>query len=567
MDNIKTSGKILILVVIAAIGMVAIGVRGWSSLSKAGDDMTRMYERQLQGIRLLGDMNEAMRVAQVRVYQAVVDPVCASEVKKGMDQKLGEFERDLVEYKKITANTPEVASQVSEMEGNWNKFRDAAKATMAVAETGNTKAGLNTYNSQMKKPTADLRDNVGKLLKDVEERAEGINKQNAVDNRNAIISMVVITVIALVILVVLSIITIKAITGPLYAMIDTCNKLKAGDFRHEGEKATRGDEFGDAERALFETSETINKFMRNISMSGEQIAASSEELTANSNETAKAATQVAENVTMAANVVSDQQRSVDSGSEKVAMISTSVDGMKMQADQASESAMTAAKEATTGASEVDGSVQQIRNVEQTVRQTAELVDKLGERSQEIGSIVETITGIAGQTNLLALNAAIEAARAGEHGRGFAVVAEEVRKLAEQSREAAEKISTLIGGIQTDTATAVTSMQEGRKAVIEGAQSVDGLRETFDHIKNLIQQVSEKVDAMAKSVDGVANEADGITSEMQAIDSGAKKVADEMQSVSAAAQQQSASSQEIASASDALAQLAQDMQNELSKYKF
>ncbi len=566
MDNIRTAGKIMILVVIAAIGMAVIGARGWMSLNKAGDDMTRMYEKQLQGIRIIGDMNECMRVAQVRTYQAIADPARAQEVKKGQIQKLEEFQKHLDEYKNLI-HRPEAMEQVRQLEENWNKFRDGAKATMAIAETGNSRGGLASYNSVMKKPCADLRDNLTKLLKMAQERAAEINAQNEVDNRNAIIGMTAITVIALVILAALAILITRAITTPLGNMIDTCNRLKARDFRQTGERATRSDEFGDVERALYDMCGSVNNFMHIISDSSNLIASSSEQLTANSHETAKAAMQVAENVTSAASVVAEQQRSVDKGSEQVSMISTSVDGMRMQAEQAAGSANNAATEARNGSSEVDGSVAQIKNVEKTVSDTAELVEKLGARSQEIGSIVETITGIAGQTNLLALNAAIEAARAGEHGRGFAVVAEEVRKLAEQSREAAEKISELISDIQNDTATAVTSMQDGRRAVVEGAQSVDGLRATFDHINDLINQVSSKVTTMSKSVDGVAGEASGIADEMQAIDNGAKKVSDEMQSVSAAAEEQSASSQEIASASDALAKLALDMQAELSKYKF
>ena len=115
------------------------------------------------------------------------------------------------------------------------------------------------------------------------------------------------------------------------------------------------------------------------------------------------------------------------------------------------------------------------------------MDKLGERSQEIGAIVDAISDLAGQTNLLALNAAIEAARAGEQGRGFAVVAEEVRKLAEESHSAAQKISMLINDIQTDTGKAVESMNEGRDIVVQGAHSVDELRHVFHEIQDIVAE--------------------------------------------------------------------------------
>lgn len=566
MNNLKVTFKILILVVIAVIGMTITGIRGVQSISQGGESLEYLYENELQAISHVGRLIEKMRVIQVRSMQAIADPGRADEVAKSQAQDIKEFDELWNEYYKLCQD-PEEKAEADAAYALWQKFKVSVPAVIPAVKAGGATAGTAEYNKAGKDDTVKLRNALNKLQEESVEDAEKVNIQNKADNSNAIQVMVLTSIVCLLLQLIVSFFIIREIKNPLNNMVEECRKLHRGEFKVNGEASTRGDEFGDVERALYEMTKSVNKFLNDVANSTEQIASASEELTASSMQSAMAATSVAQSVTGAAEIVVEQQTAVDNGSTGVRSITESVESVNEESKKIAGNAQDAAAKAHNGSKAVTKSVEQIHSVEETVQSTALLVDKLGERSQEIGAIVDTISNLAGQTNLLALNAAIEAARAGEQGRGFAVVAEEVRKLAEQSGDAANHIAELISAIQNDTAKAVKSMTEGREAVDIGAKSVEGLSQVFDEINELIAQVSDRIQAMSESVALVAKQAEGITGEMSSIDSGAQRVAEEMQSVSAATQQQSASAEEIASSSDALAKLAQEVKDVLGRFKF
>lgn len=205
-------------------------------------------------------------------------------------------------------------------------------------------------------------------------------------------------------------------------------------------------------------------------------------------------------------------------------------------------------------------------ISQSVSRSAQVVTTLGARSQEIGQIIDTISGIASQTNLLALNAAIEAARAGEQGRGFAVVAEEVRKLAEQSQEAAKKIAQLIGEIQSETATAVAAMDAGTKEVEQGNQVVATAGDAFQEISSFIAVISEQVTAMSEAFSAITKGNEIMVSSIHTIDEHSRQTSEQTQTVSAATEEQSASMEEIASSSQALSCMAEELRETVAKFK-
>jgi len=203
-----------------------------------------------------------------------------------------------------------------------------------------------------------------------------------------------------------------------------------------------------------------------------------------------------ENMTLQADELSRnasrQAELTDQSRQSVSEMTVAIQQMAENVQEVTSSALNAARQAEAGEQQLNLAIGQIATISQTVNSTADIIADLGVKSQEIGQIVDLITSIADQTNLLALNAAIEAARAGQQGRGFAVVAEEVRKLAEESGEAANRIAQLIWEIQNEADRAVKSMADGTREVAKGSEVVNEAGRAFQEIIKAVNIVSQQI---------------------------------------------------------------------------
>ncbi|NLK87858.1 MAG: methyl-accepting chemotaxis protein [Clostridiaceae bacterium] len=195
-----------------------------------------------------------------------------------------------------------------------------------------------------------------------------------------------------------------------------------------------------------------------------------------------------------------------------------------------------------------------------------VVENLTNTTKDIGKFVQSIEDIAEQTNMLALNAAIEAARAGEAGKGFAVVAEEVRQLADQSRQSTEEIINLMESISEESQMAIKAMDLMRNASEEQNIAVDSTNKAFDDIANGIGTIVEKIKAVNDAVLVMQRDKDNVISAIENISSVSEETAASSQEVAATTEQQLKEIDEMKVAAAQLDELVQELDKKLKKFK-
>ena len=381
-----------------------------------------------------------------------------------------------------------------------------------------------------------------------------------------IFSIALAVVVIMIICILVSNFFIGKMVGQLDDVVGVMKKISSGNLRIDDLHIKSNDELGILAESVNDMKIRLKNLLTKIAECSERVAASSEELTAGTQQTNESINMVAKNMTVLTNGTAEQEQTIQHLEERIQDMHEKMDVLRATAKEMEQIARDSANNAAIGKEKVNIAIDVMKNIAAQVSSSAKVVGELGKRSDEIGQIAETISGIASQTNLLALNAAIEAARAGEHGRGFAVVAEEVRKLAEQSGAATETISKLISTIQKDTNSAVESIEKGNQSVKAGTQSVAETGVAFLGIETQSNKLTINVDKSLVDIGAIDASNKEILTAMEQVRKIANQSSENADSISAATQEQSATMQEVANSSKILAELANEMQGEVSQFK-
>jgi methyl-accepting chemotaxis protein len=303
-----------------------------------------------------------------------------------------------------------------------------------------------------------------------------------------------------------------------------------------------------------------------ISIESQSLSASSEQLLASSEQSNQTINQVVSAIQAIASGADAQLQSTEESAKAMEEMAEGIKRIADSSSEVSETSIEASKQANEGNQAIQKAIDQMDLIRASVSDSSQLVKQLGARSQEIGQIVDAITEISAQTNLLALNAAIEAARAGEHGRGFAVVADEVRKLAEQSRQSAEQIVTIIRHVQMETDHAIVSMDRGDQEVRTGTVIMQEAGEAFRKIIHAVQEVADQIQEVSAASEEMSASTQQVAASLQNMKSIAHVASSNTESVAASSEEQLATMEEISSAVDALTKMSQDLFDITQRFK-
>ncbi|WP_214736690.1 HAMP domain-containing methyl-accepting chemotaxis protein [Exiguobacterium sp. s162] len=355
------------------------------------------------------------------------------------------------------------------------------------------------------------------------------------------------------------------VTAPLRFLAKEVDVVAEGDLTREDLQALTQDEIGQLmtgfNRMKGNLRELIDRVTQNaqeITAQSEELYASTEEMASQTEETTRLIDRIVEETVAQAKEATGTSQAVAAADEGIGRIAGSIGSID---DDVSQSLKLAEEGGATMAQAKD----EVLALERETRRTGESISALKQQSDEIALITEVIQSITDQTNLLALNAAIEAARAGEQGKGFAVVAEEVRKLAEQSKQSATQIAGLIESIQAQSNAVLDQHVVSAKRVETNTLLLERATRAFEQIVSQLETSVDNTSHIRIASHEIAETTKQVATSSLQMSQDSEGMADTMRTVGETADAQLAMIQELNGVAESLGNMTSDLQTLIGRF--
>jgi methyl-accepting chemotaxis protein len=388
-----------------------------------------------------------------------------------------------------------------------------------------------------------------------------LNSESNILRNNTLIIGLISFIFAMFVALIIS----RSISNPLEKLVELMKKAKDGNLDLHIVDDNK-DEISEVISAFNDMVKKINTLIRDVKNLVENVSNNTKIITEVSEHSYASSEEIAATMSEITKGASDQAISANEGMDYMNQLSHEINMVSNKTENVSlvlEKTKQMKQDAIISVKTLNSKAEETSKVSAKI---AEDVNILNLNIKDIKAIVELIVGIADQTNLLSLNAAIEAARAGESGRGFAVVAEEVRKLADKSKESSIQITNIINDIQHKTEVVV---KEATSSSIVVKQQMDAVEKTDIAFKTIFEgmdQIEEQLKEMVGSIDEIVSSKDKTKISMESISSVSEETAATTEQVSDATQEQIEGIQKVSEFAQELNEVVDTLNSAISQFK-
>jgi methyl-accepting chemotaxis protein len=523
--DLRVSLKFISCFITILLVMMVGNISGLINTNMINGNLVHIYENDLSSIKELGAISSSYNRLNTSLgsYLLINNSEYRKKEREIITSKQKEIDDILASFSSLSA-TDDEKNELELFKTLWSAYPKAIEKVTSLADQNQNEFAKTVYEKEILSKQDGITKTFQGLIEMNQKKADTRYAASLDKYLQVKLSSIIIMVVSLLISGILGYLITYSILKPIRRLLEAFKNMESGDLSQTVETHRR-DELGQLEVGFEKMRQSVSSIVSQTKHIVGYLSNVSNDIRGYAITTGGTSQVIFHGLKEAVHTSNQQATRIAEDSIVIKEVSFGLKQVAFNIDEVSSLSNDMERASNSGQLVVRDALEKMSAIQQKSQQTTTIVQELGGHSAEIDGILLTIKNIAEETNLLALNASIEAARAGDAGRGFSIVANEVRKLAENSKQAAIHVGLVIARIQESTRDLFSSSQEWIVEMNEGHTKVNDVSTVFKKMYEWIQSMNDSIQDITASIEEMSAGSEQIDFSMKRIEESSQSVSE------------------------------------------